>query len=75
MRVYKSFCVEAKSSPVNICEDLNKVMNDLAKFGWTIERIDCHDNIYGIWKSDEKRYHSSKDYIIVAYREQEDKND
>lgn len=75
MRVYKSFCVEAKGGPVNTCEALNKVINDLAKFGWTIERIDCHGNIFGIWKSDEKKYYPTRDYIILAYIEQKNKYD
>ena len=65
-RIYKSFCVPADSNPVNTCKALNEKIDSLVKFGWTIERIDCHDNIFGIWKSDERKYYPTKDYIIVA---------
>ena len=68
-RIYKSFCVLADSTPANTCKALNEKIDSLVKFGWTIERIDCHNNIFGIWKGDERRYYPTKDYIIVAYVE------
>lgn len=65
-RIYKSFHVAGDTRPANLCVDLNKKIDSLLKFGWVIERIDCVDNVYGIWRGDERKYYPTKDYIILA---------
>ena len=68
-RRYQSFCVVASDAPAHTSANLNKTIDDLSRNGWTIERIDCHDNVFGIWKGDERKYYPTKDYIILAYVE------
>ena len=69
-RIYRSFCVVGNGQPANTCEDLNKKISSLLEYGWAIERIDCHDNIYGIWNGDERKYYPTKDYVIIASAEE-----
>ena len=71
MRKYKTFCVVANDTPANTSIALNNEIDSLLRFGWAIDRIDCHDNIFGIWKGDEKKYYATKDYIILAYIDDE----
>lgn len=66
---YHCFHVSRGSEPKDICAALNTQLNSLNECGWTVERIDCHDNPFGGWNSDERCYYTTREYIIVAYKE------
>ena len=66
---YHSFYVKGGCDPKSTWAALNTQLDNLNMCGWTVERIDCHDNPFGGWNGDEKSYYTTKEYIILAYTE------
>ena len=71
-KIYKTFLISNKYTD-GLAKDLENKLNSLNKCGWHIERIDCVDNTHGEWDSKGMKYMNTKDYIILASCEEDNK--